>query len=42
MAEIKKLHATRFEAVDIREIPDDKLDDIVGGYAVKPNSKIAP
>lgn len=31
MAEIKNLDATRFEAVDIRAIPDDQLDDIFGG-----------
>jgi hypothetical protein len=40
MSEFKKLEATRFEAVDIRAISDDELEDIVGGgYSVKPNSK---
>jgi hypothetical protein len=40
MTELKKLDAARFEAVDIRAIPDDQLGDIVGGgYAAKPNVK---
>jgi hypothetical protein len=41
MTELKKLDAARFEAVDIRAIPDDQLGDIVGGgYAAKPNLKV--
>jgi hypothetical protein len=43
MAEIRKFGTAQFEAVDIRAIPDDQLDDIVGGgYSAKPNSKIGP
>jgi hypothetical protein len=28
-----------FEPVDIRDIPDDELDDLFGGTLVAPNSK---
>lgn len=42
MTEFKDLAAAKFEAVDIRAIPDDQLDDIVGGGVLKPNSKTAP
>lgn len=40
MAEFKRLDGLRFEAVDIRAIPDDQLDDIVGGgFVARPDSK---
>jgi hypothetical protein len=42
MEDSRKFDVTRFEAVDIRSIADDDLDDIVGGFAIRPNSKIAP
>jgi hypothetical protein len=31
VSESRKFTSSRFEAVDIRAVPDDELDDIVGG-----------
>jgi hypothetical protein len=38
--EVSELEQASFEPVDIRDIPDDQLDDLFGGIAVSPNTKV--